>query len=241
MNCTEAKQGLERYHDGELDTERSRSLHEHLAECSECMTFSEQIDRLRSAVRDGATYFHPPTELRRWVADQASASQLTWLKRRVQMPWWKFAGALAGAAALSVAVTTATVLRSGDTVAREVVANHVRSLMVDHLADVASSDQHTVKPWFAGKLDFSPPVHDLASEGFALVGGRLDCSGARLPAPPASHQRFRVAGRQHREGRAVAGEERLQHTRLDSGRHAHVGSVGFECEGTEHFCASVGE
>ena len=182
MNCTEAKQGLERYHDGELDTERSRSLHEHLAECSECMTFSEQIDRLRSAVRDGATYFHPPTELRRWVADQASASQLTWLKRRVQMPWWKFAGALAGAAALSVAVTTATVLRSGDTVAREVVANHVRSLMVDHLADVASSDQHTVKPWFAGKLDFSPPVHDLASEGFALVGGRLDYLGGRTVA-----------------------------------------------------------
>jgi anti-sigma factor RsiW len=98
----------------------------------------------------------------------------------VKMPrWrWQMAAAAAGVALVAVVVYRfapgASRLSQGDVIAREVLASHVRSLLADHLTDVPSSDQHTVKPWFNGKLDFSPPVRDLSQQGFPLVGGRLD-------------------------------------------------------------------
>jgi mycothiol system anti-sigma-R factor len=175
MHCAESKQAVGPYHDGELDAESADALRQHLAECASCAMLSDQHARLRSTVRDGTTYFTAPHELRARVTQLARTSPWSWLRRRMQLPSWAFAGALAAAVALSVATTLTLIQReSPDALAREVVANHVRSLMVDHLADVATSDQHTVKPWFSGKLDFSPPVDDLARDGFELVGGRLD-------------------------------------------------------------------
>ena len=175
MHCAESKQAVGPYHDGELDVATMDALRQHLTDCASCAKLSDQHARLRSLVRDGATYFTAPLELRARVTELTRKSAWSWLRRRVQLPSWAFAGALAAAVALSVVGTlTLTQRQSPDALAREVVANHVRSLMVDHLADVASSDQHTVKPWFSGKLDFSPPVNDFSGDGFPLVGGRLD-------------------------------------------------------------------
>jgi len=183
MNCTDAKQALELHHDGELETARLRALREHLADCSDCAALHDQLGRLRAAVRAEATYYTAPDQLKRIVAARTQPSLWSSLMRSMQFSRWAYAGSLSAAMALAVAVTLAIVLPQGtDVLAREVVSSHVRSLMVDHLADVASSDQHTVKPWFAGKLDFSPPVHNLSDEGFPLIGGRLDYLAGRTVA-----------------------------------------------------------
>jgi anti-sigma factor RsiW len=88
--------------------------------------------------------------------------------------WVPVGASLACGALLAVSVMTWRGAVDESPVESQVVASHVRSLMGDHLMDVASSDQHTVKPWFTGKLDYAPPVIDLAADGFPLVGGRLD-------------------------------------------------------------------
>jgi anti-sigma factor RsiW len=183
MECAQAKQMIEQDRDGELDATGVLALRGYLAECGGCAVFADQLDHLRAAIRSGATHFRAPAELRRRVVEHAASPPLAWLRRRVQLPWWGLAGSVVAAAALSITISMALLLpQSTDAIAREVMADHVRSLMVDHLADVASSDRHTVKPWFAGKLDFSPPVHDLAADGFALIGGRLDYVGGRAVA-----------------------------------------------------------
>ncbi len=177
MNCQETQKLIHAYLDGELDLVKSLEIEEHLQGCVACSQVYKNQQALRTAMNAGSLYFRSPASLRQRIQSAVRKADRSAARAPRVMPWrW-----LGVAASLVVVVfVTWSVTRSlsapsaSDLLAQEVVASHVRSLMPDHLADVASSDQHTVKPWFSGKLDFSPAVVDLANQGFPLIGGRLD-------------------------------------------------------------------
>lgn len=139
-----------------------------------------------------ATYHQAPAELRSRV--RASLAQAARESRGPAL--WRALGLGMAFAVVALLSWNLALFHAEpsveDLVARDVVTAHVRSLMAGHLDDVASSDQHTVKPWFTGKLDFSPPVHDLAAEGFTLSGGRLDYVGGRAVAALTYRYRLHV-------------------------------------------------
>jgi len=167
VSCEVVNQDLDAYVDRELDTEASTVVQGHLAGCASCRARVAERQALGRFVRS-APYYSAPDRLRARVAAQATQSRLS---SRVLA--WATAAALV--VAIGGGVSLLRTARTPDDVAAEaVVDGHVRSLMVDHLVDVQSTDRHTVKPWFLGKLDFSPPVADLTESGFPLVGGRLD-------------------------------------------------------------------
>ncbi len=175
MDCTEVDVMLQGYLDGELDLSGSLEIEQHMKACPHCSQNCLEYRSLRSAVRSSALYYGAPSSLRKRIHSSVrSASRENAHFFRPRWNWrilW-----IPAAAALALVASLPYLLRQPAEIllAREVVAAHVRSLMPGHLTDVLSSDQHTVKPWFNGRLDFSPPVLDLASQGFPLVGGRLD-------------------------------------------------------------------
>ncbi len=176
MTCDEIHELLSPYADGELDLVRDLEFERHLRECAACDVALERTRSLSARLGDPALYHEPPADLSRRV--RISLARANRPRGRLpSLPWGRL-GVVAAAAAL-VAIAFWGVLRAAsppaeELLAREVVAGHVRSLMANHLFDVESSDQHTVKPWFLGKVDFVPEVKDLAGQGFPLAGGRLD-------------------------------------------------------------------
>lgn len=176
---------LSAYLDDELDPMTSAAIAAHLAECVACTAALEQHAALSRAIRAEAPVHAASDALRARITAALPATQLPRAPGRTRRPAWGFLAAVAAVvvvAALAFGVGRWGGLGDQDRLASEVVASHVRSLLESHLTDVTSTDQHTVKPWFDGRLDFAPPVTDLAAQGFPLLGGRLDYVNGRAVA-----------------------------------------------------------
>jgi anti-sigma factor RsiW len=182
VNCELTERYVPGYLDGELDLVRTIEMESHLKGCPTCAQELETLKALRAALQRSSLAYAAPSALRERIQTSLRASSRADVRER-KIKWpslniWQLAGAFALLVLISLTGWQLTArLRApsgGQQIAAEVFSSHVRSLEANHLMDVASTDQHTVKPWFDGKLDFSPPVEDLASDGFPLVGGRLD-------------------------------------------------------------------
>ena len=182
MSCKLTQRFVPGYLDGELDLSRTIEMETHLQVCAECARELERQQALRAALKRGSLAYAAPEGLRERIQSSLRASAPTEVRERASVwhpfQYLRWAGAFA---VLALCVVTAWQVLPGlrgptsdQRLAAEVLTSHVRSLEASHLMDVPSTDQHTVKPWFDGKLDFSPPVEDLASDDFPLVGGRLD-------------------------------------------------------------------
>jgi anti-sigma factor RsiW len=198
MDHKEARELLPAYLDQELGIAEAIAIEHHLSGCSECQAEYAVQSTVSARLKSDATYFKAPANLAQRVKmslprDRSSsigfkALNFNWLRAGAEPKAWNFSWLGVGTVVASVLALVwsadlyLALPSAQERLTDELISSHVRSLQVDHLSDVASSDRHTVKPWFNGKLDFAPPVVDLASQDFPLEGGRLDYVNGRTVA-----------------------------------------------------------
>ena len=189
MTCDELHEHLDPFFDNELGLAEAQKIQQHLEQCSACEELYAARLAVRQALQKPEVRFTPADDLRDQIQAELWKQVRPTHRRTRRLPAFQFPNwllpSLAGAVAVFAVWFGSNLFLNTNrspnnllaTVTQQLVSDHMRSLLPDHLIDVVSTDQHTVKPWFAGKLSFSPPVYDLSSQGFKLIGGRLDYLG----------------------------------------------------------------
>jgi anti-sigma factor RsiW len=226
---------LHAFIDGELDAASTIELKAQVDASPALRQELARLSALQTSVRTDASRFNAPPLLSHRLFAALPADQAE--KIPAEIPWWWRSlaiGATGTAMALLVWNLSSTLVSRGNNSAllEEVVSAHVRSLMVDHLTDLTSAERHSVKPWFSNRLDFAPPVHDFASEGFALLGGRLDYVDRK----PAAAIVYRY--RQHLINVFVWPSPETEDSPIRISNHRGYNSINFESSGMSYWTVS---